>query len=334
MAKRKLNATEALILFVAICNNLALGQSPSSTTLVIDLQNAVEYQSDDLSIPSKLATNPNLTPSTGFRNFGMITILGDIVAVNGQPAKGLYAGRSRGIVSSPAPGPGGAIADVTRTAMREHYFEILKSDGTAVGTIMSLGFSGGPAPPGAPSTERANWAIVGGTGAFLGARGLVAGSGGSGRAASMSEDPGYRRINGGTAFSFILHVIPLAAPQIVLTPNGPAVTHAADGTLVTTAKPARAGEILTLFASGLGPTRPGVDPGQPFPASPSQIVNSPLQVLVDGDPGDVLYAGGYPGAVDGFQVNFRVPDSTTAGQATIQLSSAWITGPVVRIPVR
>jgi hypothetical protein len=46
------------------------------------------------------------------------------------------------------------------------------------------------------------------------------------------------------------------------------------------------------------PTRPGVDPGQPFPASPLQVINSPVQVLVNGNPGEFLYAGGYSGAVD------------------------------------
>ena len=40
---------------------------------------------------------------------------------------------------------------------------------------MTLGMSGGSAPPGQPSGEAGNWAIVGGTGAFLGARGQAEG---------------------------------------------------------------------------------------------------------------------------------------------------------------
>jgi hypothetical protein len=40
--------------------------------------------------------------------------------------------------------------------MREQIFEILKSDGTPVGTIVALGFSGGTAPPGQPTAEREN----------------------------------------------------------------------------------------------------------------------------------------------------------------------------------
>ena len=52
--------------------------------------------------------------------------------------------------------------------------------------------------PLSPTAERANWAIVGGTGAFLGARGQAEGGTGGvgGRAASMAEDPANRCING------------------------------------------------------------------------------------------------------------------------------------------
>jgi hypothetical protein len=129
------------LLFLAFCGAGAMAQAPPPTTLVIDLQNVVEYQGD-IADSSQFATNPNITPSAGFKNFAVVTLLGDIVAVNGQPAKGIYAGRTRPIVASPAPNPGGAIADVTRTAMREHIFEILKSDATPVGTIVSMGSTG------------------------------------------------------------------------------------------------------------------------------------------------------------------------------------------------
>ena len=82
-----------------------MGQAPP-TVLTIDLQNVVEYQAD-ISDPSKFATSPGITPAVTFKNFGAVTILGDIIAVNGQPVKGLYVGRSRGLVASPTPAPGG-----------------------------------------------------------------------------------------------------------------------------------------------------------------------------------------------------------------------------------
>ena len=143
------------------------------------------------------------------------------MAVNGQPAKGLYAGRSRSIVAHTTAVPGQAIADVTRAAMRDHVLEILQPDGTPIGSMMATGLSGGAAPPGQPSTESGNFAIIGGTGAFFGAQGQVEGGTGGGcsgaRAASMAEDPANRRINGGNTGRCVLHIIPMTVPQIVTT---------------------------------------------------------------------------------------------------------------------
>src|SRR5260370_38194396 len=111
----------------------------------------------------------------------------------------------------------------------------------------------------------------------------------------------------------VLYLVPVSQPQIVTTANGPAVAHSSDFTLVSTSKPAMAGEVLSLFATGLGPAKPGVDPGQPFPASPLQVVNSPVGVPVNGKAAEVLSAVGYPGAVDGNQWNFRIPPATATG---------------------
>jgi len=55
---------------------------------------------------------------------------------------------------------------------------------------------------------------------------------------------------------------------------------------------------------------------------------------VNGKPAEVLGAVGYPGALDGYQVNFRVPADVAPGTVTLQLSAAWITGSPVSIPVQ
>jgi uncharacterized protein (TIGR03437 family) len=177
--------------------------------------------------------------------------------------------------------------------------------------------------------------ITGGTGAYLGARGQAGIiDQGSPRQASIVEDPASRRIIGGASRSYVLHVIPMFMPQIVTTASGPAVTHSGDFTPVNASKPAAAGEVLSLFATGLGPVKPSLDPGQPFPATPPAAVNSPVNVTVNGKPADVLASVGFPGAVDGYQVNFRVPPDTVKGVATIQVSAAWVTGAPVSIMVQ
>jgi uncharacterized protein (TIGR03437 family) len=126
----------------------------------------------------------------------------------------------------------------------------------------------------------------------------------------------------------------MAAPQIVITANGPAVVHSSNFSLVTSSKPAAPGELLSLIVTGLGPVNPGVDPGQPFPSSPLAAVNSPIEVTVNGKAVDVLGAVGYPGAVDGYQVNFRMPSDAAKGVATLQISAAWIAGIPVNVAVQ
>jgi uncharacterized protein (TIGR03437 family) len=91
---------------------------------------------------------------------------------------------------------------------------------------------------------------------------------------------------------------------------------------------------LSLFVTGLGPTRIAVDPGQPFPSSSLAEVNAPVQVTVNGRSADVLSAVGYPGQVDTYQVNVRVPAGVGGGPARLQVTAAWVGGPAVTIPVQ
>jgi uncharacterized protein (TIGR03437 family) len=48
----------------------------------------------------------------------------------------------------------------------------------------------------------------------------------------------------------------------------------------------------------------------------------------------VLAAIGYPGAIDGYQVNFRVPPDTPKGAVSLQVTVAWIPGAPVSIAVQ
>ena len=343
MLPRLWKATLAATLCAAALSQTGLAQVPPASILQIDVANKVLYL-EDTSDVSQFATAPKATAPArahGANNFNRAVNVADIVAVNGLPVKGTQLISAVNIFSSTAPAPGQAIADTVRVAVAVLTFEILKSDGTPIGTIVTNGFAGGAVPPGAPltATGGSNFAITGGTGAFLGARGQVedvANPSGvaAQRQASITEDPANRRLNGGGTSRFVVHLIPMSAPQIVVTPGGPAVTHSGDFSLVSSSKPAVAGEVLSLFATGLGPTVPAVDPGQPFPSSPLANVNSPIEVMVNGKAAEVLGAAGNPGAVDGYQVNFRVPPDAAKGVASIQVSAAWITGTAVQIAVQ
>jgi uncharacterized protein (TIGR03437 family) len=316
----------------------AWGQAAPAAILQIDVENQVQYI-EDISDVSKLATDPNIT-TANLKNFEPIINLGDIVAVNGQPAKGTSLFYARRVALSIAPAPGQAIADVVTGAIQEVTFEILNLDGVPIGTIMALGFggTGTASPPGSPlAATQGNNTIVGGTGAFLGARGqfgqAIISQTVPARQASMSEDPANRRKNGGGRVRYVVHVLPQSQPQIVATAAGPAVFHT-DFSAVTATKPAKAGEVLIVRATGLGPTRPGVDPGQPFPLDGLQEVNSPVGVTVNGQAAEVINKIGWPGLLETYRLDFRAPDGIAAGAAAVQLTAAWIAGPSVNIPVQ
>jgi hypothetical protein len=337
-----------IAILMAVCHiNPARGQA-TPTTLVVELENVVEYQMD-VSDLSKWGTNPNVTQGLIAMGMGVgcvgvpVVAYGDIVSVNGAPARGAYVGRAVSVCLSPNPSPGAfAISDISGNSLRDETYYILESDGvTPIGTIMVNGLNGSvsPTPPGPPAGPQ-NYTIVGGTGAFLGVRGQK----GNGnprltsttpvRTASIAEDPSKRRQNGGGHIGVVLYVIPMSTPEVVPTANGPAVTHSSDFSLVSASSPAAAGEALSLFATGLGPTRASLSPGQPFPSSPLAVVNSPIDVTVNGKSAEVIGAVGYPGSVDGYQVNFRVPADTATGTASLQVSVAWISGTSVSIPIR
>ena len=154
------------------------------------------------------------------------------------------------------------------------------------------------------------------------------------RFASAAEIPAFRRQNGGGTTRFIMHLVPRTVPEpVILAGRYPAVFHTEDQALVTGEDPAAPGEVLTMLVKNLGPTNPGVDPGQPFPRDPLNVVNSPVAVWVNGEPATVLYAGGEPGAVDVFELEFRLPGTTQPGRAHVQILTGFLQGPEFGLPV-
>lgn len=330
-----MNLNQATLTVMAALCSIASAQTPQATILTIETENVVRY-AENFANPQQNGTSATMgaqtaTPAT----FYPATNIGDIVAINGQKSKGAIVARMFWVGLSSNPSGSQGIADVNRFEAMDIVLEIQKADGTAVGTIVLSGITGGAPPLGAPkSAIGGSFAVIGGTGAFLGARGQAATVLSTRRASSTFENPISRRIFPSGLWKLVVQLIPMRTPEVGLTATGPAIVHSSDFSLVTAAKPARAGEVLTLFASGLGPTLPGVEPGQAFTASPLQTVSSPIDVLVNGKAGEVLYSGGYPNTVDNYQVNFRMPDGVASGLASVQLSAAWVVGAEVKISVQ
>jgi hypothetical protein len=325
---------------------LLLAQTVPAAILQVDIDNYVAYVNDTADV-ANLATDTNLTTSpAAAKTFATLLGIADIVAVNGKPARGTWIVKGTWINLTPDAAPGQAVADATRTFIIESVWEIQQTDGRPTGTIIGAGLAFGPPQPGAPlallATAGGATAITGGTGAFLGARGQAGFSainigGRVARTSSVNEDPSRRRALGGGARTWLLHLIPMSLPEVVSDQTRPVVLHSSDFSRVTSASPARAGETLTLTVSGLGPTRPGVDPGESFPPFPEnglQEVNSSVDVSVNGGAAEVVNKIGWPGRANTYRIDVRVPEGTSAGSAAVRITAGYVRGSEFNIPVR
>jgi len=99
-------------------------------------------------------------------------------------------------------------------------------------------------------------------------------------------------------------------------------TLVADPATVSGAKAAKPGDMVTLWATGLGDTSPHADAAD-IVTGQAPTVN-PVTVMLNGTPlpvANVLYAGNAPGLMAGaYQVNIRIPDGVSAGDATVKLA--------------
>src|SRR6266404_5157792 len=295
--------------FLAVLTSSAvLAQAPEvPVILTIDVENYVQYRGDVLDT-TRVAKDPN--PTTGVVSAFLPNVMvGDIVAVNGKPAKGLWQNTLTIMPFRANPSPGQAIADLDSTGIGQCVWEILGPDGSYIGALVDGGAGAG------------GHALKGGLGAFAGVTGvktsevLV-----PSRSASFAEDPSQRRINGGGKMRVTFYINPAFRPGVQVTASGPAVFHS-DFSQVTAANPARPGEILILGATGLGPVKPDLVPAGAveFSSSPLQEVNAPVTVSFNGKELPVTNKIGWPGQKTLYRVDFQAPSDAIFGTATLQL---------------
>jgi len=308
------------LLLTAFVATMAFAQTDNRVVLVVDVDNAVTYRSD-VTDYARRGADGVLTTAQASRAFTDGINIGDIVAVNGKPAHGLWTSRLYTMGFSPTPAAGFGIADAAFGGTADCKWAFYDADGRFIGAI----FDGGYAQHG----------VTAGVGAFYGVRGQMGAPPAQPladarplRTASISEDPAKRRILGGGKLRIVFHMIPAERPEVQ------SVYHQ-DFSPVTAASPAVAGEALLIRATGLGPLLPGVTPsgGDPFPNPPVEV-NSPVEVTIGGVDAPVINKVGWPGQTNAYLVEVRVPAGIPAGQAGIQLTAAWIPGSSFTIPVK
>ncbi len=110
---------------------------------------------------------------------------------------------------------------------------------------------------------------------------------------------------------------------------------ATDGTALTNpdvlagARPARPGEVIQLYATGLGATDPVWQAGE-VPNAATRL-RDPVSVTIGGttlSAADITYAGVAPGFISGlYQLNVKVPASLADGNAAIQIAIGGVSSP-------
>ena len=100
---------------------------------------------------------------------------------------------------------------------------------------------------------------------------------------------------------------------------GPAAAQRdSDSSSVTASNPAVAGEVIRLYATGLGAVTPPVANGE-APTGLSRTVGT-VTVTIGGTPAEVLFAGLAPNFAGFYQINARVPAGVPAGTTAVVIS--------------
>jgi uncharacterized protein (TIGR03437 family) len=142
-------------------------------------------------------------------------------------------------------------------------------------------------------------------------------------------------ISNGSPSNTVQSYTGLTSPGVFTVPAGGlgygAILHA-DYSLVSATSPAKMGETVQLFLTGLGAVRPAVTAGTAAPsAQPFATVVVPVDVFIDDNNGNstqasVAYQGLAPGLAGLYQVNFTVPtgltlNATGVTQFTVEIST-------------
>jgi uncharacterized protein (TIGR03437 family) len=109
-----------------------------------------------------------------------------------------------------------------------------------------------------------------------------------------------------------------SGPAIFFDAVGGMVLNNATDRLIRPGNPARAGDVLLIYSTGLGQTTPASRTGRIVPFPP-EADTAPLTVTLGGKSADVIYSIAAPGYVGLYQTAVRVPSGLTPGNAALTL---------------
>jgi uncharacterized protein (TIGR03437 family) len=126
--------------------------------------------------------------------------------------------------------------------------------------------------------------------------------------------------DGASAFVTGVRVYTTAAGVFTTDGTYGAIQHGSDYSLVTPATPAEKGEIVTVYATGLGRVMPAVSSGIPVPLAPLSSTTGSITVMIGGQLAEIAYSGLTPGSIGLYQLNVRVPEYISSGDQNLVVS--------------
>jgi uncharacterized protein (TIGR03437 family) len=93
-----------------------------------------------------------------------------------------------------------------------------------------------------------------------------------------------------------------------------------DGTLVNDKSPAKIGETVSVYLTGLGAVNPAIADGDAGPVNPLANATNPSTAFIGGTEAKVSYSGLAPQLAGLYQINLTVPDGVTPGNPSLDIA--------------
>jgi uncharacterized protein (TIGR03437 family) len=105
--------------------------------------------------------------------------------------------------------------------------------------------------------------------------------------------------------------------------------------LADAANPAKIGEVIVIYCTGLGPVSPAVTVGSAVPADVLHKIVNPVTLTIGGVTANVAFAGVTPGFTGLYQINSAIPQGVKPGNAVpVVVTVGGVAGPTVTLAVQ
>src|SRR5439155_26259369 len=135
----------------------------------------------------------------------------------------------------------------------------------------------------------------------------------------------------GTTTSCVFNVnVAATAPAIFFSPSA-AVLKNSNYSLVSSSNPARAGDLVLVFSTGLGSTTPALATGQ---IANGIFATAPVTATVGNQSADVVYSVAAPGYAGLYQTAVTIPAGLSGASVPIVLTVGGVKSNTVNIAVQ